>query len=175
MNRNLEKAGFTIVELLIVIVVIVILAAIATVAYTNMSARANDARRMQDVSSIRKALDLYKIDNGQYPNATANPGIASWEVSTDPNFLTSLSSVANSIPVDPVNDALSYSYYAYYRYPAGSHGCPASAGAFYVLRIARLQSLLGTNVSDQGVCAGLAVGATRVPGTSHAVFYGFEG
>lgn len=79
------------------------------------------------------------------------------------------------MPVDPKNNVASFHYYAYYRYPAGSHGCPTSAGAFYVLRITQLESLNGTEVSDQGACTGLAVGASRVPTSSQAVYFGFEG
>ena len=60
-------SGFTIVELLIVIVVIAILAAISVVAYTGVQARAKDSARIAKVNDIAKALELYKIDEGQYP------------------------------------------------------------------------------------------------------------
>lgn len=77
------------------------------------------------------------------------------------------------MPVDPNNSVSDFQYYAYYRYPAGSHGCPSSAGAFYVLRITQLDAMSGTDVSDQGVCPG-AIGTSRVPSATQAVFYGFE-
>lgn len=60
--------GFTIVELLIVIVVIAILAAISIVAYTGIQTKARDAQRLQDVKTITKALELYYVDNGVFPN-----------------------------------------------------------------------------------------------------------
>lgn len=64
------KSGFTIVELLIVIVVIGILAAIVIVAYNGVQARARDARRLADIQTVNKALQLYYIDNGSYPVTT---------------------------------------------------------------------------------------------------------
>lgn len=60
--------GFTIVELLVVIVVIAILAAITTIGFSGVSERARDAQRTQDISSIAKALELYYLDNGEFPN-----------------------------------------------------------------------------------------------------------
>jgi prepilin-type N-terminal cleavage/methylation domain-containing protein len=51
-----KRAGFTIVELLIVIVVIGILAAITIVAYNGIQQRGRDSARRADVSSIKKLL-----------------------------------------------------------------------------------------------------------------------
>ena len=59
--------GFTIVELLIVIVVIAILAGLSYVGYTNIQAKARDSTRLGDIAQITKALELYYIDNGEYP------------------------------------------------------------------------------------------------------------
>jgi len=167
-----SRSGFTIVELLIVVVVIAILAAISIVAYTGIQNRANDSRRLQDIASIRKALDIYKVNNGRYPIAQANPGINAWEVSVDPNFLSSLNNVASAMPTDPKNTT--DHYYAYYRYSAGSNGCPSSAGNYYVLRIVGLESADGTEVSDLGVCTSIT-GVSRIPTATQAVFVGFEG
>ena len=61
------QAGFTIVELLIVIVVIAILAAITIAAYHGMQQDANNTKTKQAFASWIKALRLYKADNGQYP------------------------------------------------------------------------------------------------------------
>lgn len=66
-HRSIRSAGFTIVELLIVIVVIAILAAISIVAYNGIQSRAKDAARVQKVTDIAKALEMYKVDKGEYP------------------------------------------------------------------------------------------------------------
>ena len=50
------------------IVVIAILAAISTVAYAGIQQRARDADRQNDMSILKKKLELYYADNSAYPN-----------------------------------------------------------------------------------------------------------
>ena len=61
------QAGFTIVELLIVIVVIAILAAITIVAYNGIQQRASNQKTTQALAAWIKGLQLYKVDNGRWP------------------------------------------------------------------------------------------------------------
>lgn len=63
-----KQAGFTIVELLIVIVVIGILAAITIVAFNGIQTRARDSERKSELRSVEKSLELYYADNGSYPD-----------------------------------------------------------------------------------------------------------
>jgi len=140
-KRNV--AGFTIVELLIVIVVIGVLAAITVAAYSGMQNRARDAQRVQDIRTISKALELYKTQTGDYPVAVGSTGQGGWEISvptaSNSDFLSILrtSGVISKVPVDPINTgdfATSGSkFYSYYRYPAGYVGCDASRGPYYIL------------------------------------------
>lgn len=132
-----KQIGFTIVELLIVIVVIAILATITISAYNGTQARARDNLRTTAVASIVDALEVYKQENGQYPAATPNPGASSWETSNDVagTFLSDLEGLgfSSTKSLDPINNN-TYRFY-YYRYAAGTSGCPAARGAFYVLRL----------------------------------------
>lgn len=72
-----RQKGFTIVELLIVIVVIAILAAITVVAYNGIQGRANVSKSQSDLRSMQKLLELYKADNGVYPNTIVS-GSRTW-------------------------------------------------------------------------------------------------
>lgn len=64
-----KQAGFTIVELLIVIVVIAILAAITIVAYNGIQARAQETAVRSDLSNAGKKMQLFYTDNSRYPNS----------------------------------------------------------------------------------------------------------
>jgi len=65
-----RQAGFTIVELLIVIVVIGILAALVLNTFQGVQARARDAQRRTDINSIATQLEAYHADFGHYPSGS---------------------------------------------------------------------------------------------------------
>lgn len=66
-TRNSTKAGFTIVELLIVIVVIAILAVITIVAFNGIQAQAKNTRMLAAMDTYEKVLRMYKEQYGHYP------------------------------------------------------------------------------------------------------------
>ena len=66
-RRKSRTAGFTIVELLIVIVVIGILAAITITAFNGAQVRSRNALTITATKEYIKAINLYAIDNGAYP------------------------------------------------------------------------------------------------------------
>ncbi len=73
-----KQAGFTIVELLIVVVVIAILAAITIVSYNGITNRTKDSRLQGEVASISKKLEAYKFQtstNETYPLDLSTAGI----------------------------------------------------------------------------------------------------
>lgn len=69
MPRQLHQrgAGFTIVELLIVIVIISILAVLVIVAYRGIQQRANTAKTASAIQAYKKALLQYATEKGSYP------------------------------------------------------------------------------------------------------------
>ena len=102
----MKTKGFTIVELLIVIVVIGILAAISLVAYTNIQSKARDSDRKSDIAAIKKALELYYIDNGTYPSSSGSTTInGSWTTSADASWDNLSSQLVpnymSALPKDP--------------------------------------------------------------------------
>ncbi len=62
-----RRRGFTIVELLVTIAIIAILSATVLAAVTTSRQKARDAKRVSEMSSIRKALELYQQDKLSYP------------------------------------------------------------------------------------------------------------
>jgi|GEM_PF-1278058 len=61
------KRGFTLIELLVVISIIGLLATIVLVAIDDAKAKARDAKRIEELISVKKALDVYYVSNGYYP------------------------------------------------------------------------------------------------------------
>lgn len=151
MQSQKARNGFTIVEILIVIVVIAILAAITVVAYNGIQGRARDTKRLSDVAQIQKALEVYKIEFGNYPAQVGTTGFYGWEVSTSGSFLQSIidAGVVPSIPVDPSNIGDSSNFgragsswiYMYAVYGSGQNGCDPLGGAYYILTITRMDTV----------------------------------
>lgn len=64
--------GFTLIELLIVVAIIAILAAIAVPNFLEAQTRAKVTRAKADIRTITTALEVYRIDNNKYIDATTN-------------------------------------------------------------------------------------------------------
>ena len=67
--RRVAQAGFTLIELMVVLVIIGVLAALIV---PNVLDRADDARATAaktDVNNLMQALKLYKLDNQRFPSS----------------------------------------------------------------------------------------------------------
>ena len=62
-----RRAGFTLVELLVVISIISILTMISVSSFRNAQIKSRDAQRKSDLDGLSKALMMYYNDNGKFP------------------------------------------------------------------------------------------------------------
>ena len=70
-ERSQGEAGFTLVELLVVMLIIGLLAAIAIPAFFNQKQKANDAQAKVYARTAQTAIETYSTDNnGSYVGAT---------------------------------------------------------------------------------------------------------
>ena len=103
---KLQSAGFTIVELLIVIVVIGILAGITIVAFNGVQDRARWTQLQSDLSSINKAVQVYHAEHGEYPITSASWGWRySCAVGVGNSFIPGIETIASNLKQAPCGGA----------------------------------------------------------------------
>lgn len=67
--RPKTQAGFSLIEIMIVVVIMGVLAALIVPNVLDRPDQARATAARQDVGAIMQALKLYRLDNGQYPTA----------------------------------------------------------------------------------------------------------
>lgn len=141
------RKGFTLIELLIVIAILGVLGAILFVSIGGApQARARDAKRIADLRNLQQAIMLYYLEKGQFPARTSDSCCDGWDqgfcqADGSDGFIEPLEAegYVGSTPGDPLYSG-GCSGYSYYVYPAGSYGCDASKGPFFVLGIRNLET-----------------------------------
>ncbi|MEY2562383.1 MAG: type pilus assembly protein PilA [Verrucomicrobiota bacterium] len=73
---NKRRAGFTLVEIMIVVAIIALLAAIAVPGFLRARKRSQASRIINDLRLIDSAVDQYAIENNKASGATVN--ITDW-------------------------------------------------------------------------------------------------
>jgi len=68
-SRRRLAAGFTLIELMIVISIIMILVGIAAVQYQKSVQRAKEATLKQDLQAMRQSIDNYTLDKQAAPQS----------------------------------------------------------------------------------------------------------
>lgn len=100
-----HKGGFTLIELLVVIAIIGILASIVLVSLGSARSKSRDAQRIVQTKEIKKALDMYHIDNNAYPNQPIVSGAGAYQLV---NIAANLSPYLPTLPTDPQGQVLGY-------------------------------------------------------------------
>jgi len=66
----MSKKSFTLIELLVAIALFALLVSIVVIGIKGTKAKARDGKRQGELDSIRKALELYYTEKGEYPTTT---------------------------------------------------------------------------------------------------------
>jgi prepilin-type N-terminal cleavage/methylation domain-containing protein len=122
MNKNKTKA-YTLIELLIVISIIGVMASSVLASFNRTKTKSRDARRLQDIQQLYKAISLYYLINNTLPRCT-DPGYtggcdfnspvepyAQVDSTGDGVFIPFMSATLKTNLVDPVNDDPFMYYY----------------------------------------------------------------
>ena len=102
MKRLSGNAGFTLIEIMVVVFILGLLATLVVPAIMGQTDKARRVKAGSDVKAIEQALQLYKLDMGRYP--AGGDGIAALvqgnQISPD-GYLP-------KIPVDPWGNPYAY-------------------------------------------------------------------
>ena len=96
------EAGFTLLELLVVIAILGLLAALVGPRLFNILGGAKQSLAKQQIDNIGSALDLYKLDVGNYPSG--DQGLAA--LATKPSDVETWNgpyTMTGGVPADPWN------------------------------------------------------------------------
>lgn len=95
----MQRKGFTLIELMVIIVVVGILATIVSVGLAVYQKQARDTQRQTDVTAIAEALEAYYEQNGEYPSCatmTSTPDTIASQLKLDTAALQAPSSNADN-------------------------------------------------------------------------------
>ncbi|QNH76861.1 type II secretion system major pseudopilin GspG [Pseudomonas protegens] len=109
MQTQNKQRGFTLIEIMVVVVILGVLAALVVPQIMSRPDQAKAAAAQSDIKAIAMALDIYKLDNHQYPSSqqglealvskpSGNPPARNWNPD---GYLKRL-------PIDPWGNAYQY-------------------------------------------------------------------
>ena len=95
-----KQDGFTLIEIMVVLIIIAIMASFVVPSVINRPDQARFTKVKNDILTIESALDLYKLDNGNYPSN--DEGLEALIEDKDNLYLKRL-------PLDPWSEPYQYS------------------------------------------------------------------
>lgn len=123
-------AGFTLLELLVVMVIIGLLAGIVAPQYFNQLGKSSTKVAKAQIESLGQALDQYRLDVGQYP--TTEQGLVALRVASTGQGQWHGPYLKRDLPPDPWGHAYQYTspgqHGGYDLLSLGSDGKPGGEG-----------------------------------------------
>lgn len=118
-------------------------------------AKARDARRKLDIKTIQTQLELYHLENNQYPSSVLGalyPNGA-WANSSDASWEALGAELGVSLPKDPTNESGGYAHSRYLNYSYyGGYGTIAGClGKNTYIIVYRYESRDATNEENIGI------------------------
>lgn len=68
----MNQKGFATLEVILMVTVLGILAAIAVPRFTDVTTKANTAKIQSDLATLDSAIQIYYMENGEYPGSDIN-------------------------------------------------------------------------------------------------------
>ena len=91
-SQSQKKKGFTLAEVLVALTIVGLLSSVALFSFSEARAKARDQKRLADLKYLEEVLELYHVENGEYPEIrpatnTSYPDLADTLV---PNYIQTL-------------------------------------------------------------------------------------
>jgi general secretion pathway protein G len=99
--RQFSEAGFTLIELMVVISLIIVLASMGLVQYRQSIVRSKEAVLKEDLFRMRDAIDQYYADKNSYPSAIDSLVSDGYLRSIPKDPFTNSESSWQTIPAEP--------------------------------------------------------------------------
>lgn len=100
LKRKQRQQGFTLIELMVVVVILAVLAGFVVPKLMDRPDEARIVKAKQDIAAIGSALQLYKLDNYNYP--TTDQGLeALVNTPTDDPQPKNWKKLLDTLPLDP--------------------------------------------------------------------------
>jgi general secretion pathway protein G len=97
----LPSAGFTLIELTVVIALIIILASVGLAQYKNSVVHAKESVLKDDLFKMRDAIDQYYADKGKYPDSLDTLVSDGYVRKLPDDPITNVSSSWQTVPAEP--------------------------------------------------------------------------
>lgn len=102
----MSKRGFTFIEVLVAATIIAVLMATGVVSYSSVNKSSRDTKRKSDLAQIINALEMYRADNGYYPQSACGWDCNGYRYSNGgdswiPELVTG--GYLQKVPLDPRN------------------------------------------------------------------------
>lgn len=101
-----QQRGFTLLELLIVMVIIGLIVGVVGPRYFGQLSKSEIKAAKAQISSLRKALDVYRLDNGSYPDQQT--GLSGLMVAPQGSNKWKGPYLEKEVPADPWSNAYIY-------------------------------------------------------------------
>lgn len=141
----MNRKGFTLIEMLIVVAIIGILASVVIVGLGPAQKRGRDSRRAADLREVQTGLELYYSKNGKYP--VSGTDVTDWP--SLQSFLKNASLGVTTVPDDPTTTR-------HYQYVSDAGGTTYVLGA--TLDDVN-SSLLTQSLKDNPIAGGFSCGS----------------
>ncbi len=165
MNLRKNQQGFTIVELLIVVVVIAILAAISIVAYTGITARANNSTAAATAKAVKDVATNHQGANGAFPQTRTafvqGGGDPIAKMPSDIIFIAA--GVTGPATANSVMQHADRTAKEVVVLPCGGGGTPATATGYRIYYKNFTSGVTTANFVDAGDCTTAPTGTSVTP------------